>query len=452
MSVSRVGRIVETIAAGAILASAATVAYGSVPNLDQWRAALFFTGFGILASALGYQTSKTTTGNIGFLPFLSIAVISPNIAAIVTIFLSVLGSELLARRSALKGLFNVSQFVFAEVAAVTVYLALGGRSLLERPDTSPPIVAFVAMVAVWLILNKLAVSTVVAAADGRDTRTHWIGSMRMSATYDLLAFPLIFFFAAAYVKFGPGLSSALALPMLGVRQLYKTNVALQKINEELLQLMAATVEAQDPYTSGHSQRVARYARVIARAAGLGARAAERVVTAALLHDVGKIYPEFAPILRKPGRLTDSEFAVMKTHSARGAALVAKVSQFEDLVPMVLNHHEAWDGRGYPHGTKGGAIPVGARIIALADTIDAMSTSRPYRDALGADVVRAELLSESGRQFDPTICAELLSSENWAEVVSEMNIATREYPVAGLTTPAASFNSSPVVASAKRGAA
>jgi HD-GYP domain-containing protein (c-di-GMP phosphodiesterase class II) len=252
--------------------------------------------------------------------------------------------------------------------------------------------------------------------------------MRLSATYDLLAFPLIFFFAFIYSRFGPELSAALALPMLGMRQLYKTNVALQKINEELLQLMVAAIEARDPYTSGHSQRVARYAKLIAKSAGLGSRTTERVMIAALLHDVGKIYEEFAPILRKPGRLTDDEFEVMKTHASRGSALVCKVSHFEDLVPMVQSHHESWDGRGYPDGVSGDAIPTGARVIALADTIDAMSTSRPYRPALSESEVRAELERESGRQFDPRICKALLNDTTWAMLRREIALAIEEHPV------------------------
>ena len=239
---------------------------------------------------------------------------------------------------------------------------------------------------------------------------------------------VIFFFAFIYSRFGPELSAALALPMLGMRQLYKTNVALQKINEELLQLMVAAIEARDPYTSGHSQRVSRYARVIAKSAGLGSRATERVMIAALLHDVGKIYEEFAPILRKPGRLTDGEFEVMKTHASRGSALVCKVSHFEDLVPMVQSHHEAWDGRGYPDGVSGDDIPTGARIIALADTIDAMSTSRPYRPALSDAEVRSELKRESGRQFDPRICKALLNDTTWAMLRREMALAVAEHPV------------------------
>lgn len=430
----RVARIVETIALGAAFVSAALVALGPAPTLDQWKAAGFFAAFGLLASTLGYRTSQTTSGSIGFLPFLSVAAVSPNIAAVVTVFASILGTELLGRRAPLKALFNVSQFVLAQAIGVSVYLILGGEPFRTRYLDARSFAAFFAMVTAWLALNKLAVSTVVSASDGKDTRAHWLHSMRLSAAYDIFSFPLIYVFAVVYVEYGWGVTSVLALPMLGVRQFYKQNVALQKINEELLQLMVATVEAQDPYTSGHSQRVARYARAVARTAGLGSRESERIAVAALLHDVGKIYGEFAPILRKPGRLTDVEYAVMKTHPARGAALVEKVSHFEDIVPAIMAHHEAWDGRGYPNGLSGDRIPLAARVIAIADTIDAMSTSRPYRDALAPEVVRAELEKERGRQFDPALCAAILKPESWAELVSEITIATSEYPVASDRPP------------------
>lgn len=424
MPQTRVHRIVESVAACAVLASAASLAYGQVPTQEQWQAAIFFTAFGLLACLLLYQTSSTTSGSIGFLPFLSIAVISPNSAALATVFVSILGAEVIAQRKPLKAVFNIAQYVCAEAGAITVYVMLGGESILDR---QPPVAAFLGLVATFLILNKAAVSIVVAASSGADVRAHWLRSMRLSAFYDLLAFPLILFFAVAYARLGPQWSAALALPMLGLRQMYKTNVALQKINEELLQLIVAAIEARDPYTSGHSQRVARYAGVIARAAGLSDRAAERVVTAALLHDVGKIHEEFAPILRKPGRLTEEEYEIMKTHSAKSAALVGKVSHFADIVPLIHAHHEAWDGSGYPLGVAESEIPHGARIIALADTIDAMSTSRPYRRAMSEQEVLEELQRECGRQFDPALVSVITMGAAWKLMTAEIESATLAFP-------------------------
>jgi HD-GYP domain-containing protein (c-di-GMP phosphodiesterase class II) len=230
--------------------------------------------------------------------------------------------------------------------------------------------------------------------------------------YDLFSLPAVFFFALIYVRGGAGWALALAFPLLGLRQLYKANWMLEKVNHELLQLMVAAIEARDPYTSGHSQRVADYSRIVSTAAGLGTKDSDRVFTAALLHDVGKIHEEFAPILRKPGRLTDSEFSVMKSHSEKGAALVGKVSHFRDLIPSLRGHHEAWDGSGYPDGLRTEQIPLWARVIALADTIDAMTTDRPYRQALHIDTVRAEIRAQAGRQFDPRIALELASERQW----------------------------------------
>lgn len=423
--------MVEVVVAGALLSTAALVALGPIPTVDEIWAAIFFGAFGLFASGLGYKTSSDTTGTIGFLPFLSVAMIAPGWAAVASVAIAVLGGELIVRRQPLKAVFNVAQQSLAQALAVCCYLLLGGTSML---NSAPSISAFAVMVLVFMLVNKLAVSTVVSEASGRSVNAHWLHSIRGSVVYDLLAFPAILFFAFAYREFGPGWSATLALPMLMLRQLYKHNFALQKNNEEFLQLMVASIEARDPYTSGHSQRVARYARVIARAAGISGKAADRVVVAALLHDVGKIYEEFAPILRKPGRLTDAEFGIMKSHSARGAALVGKVSQFADLVTIIRSHHEAWDGRGYPDGLAGDEIPLGARVIALADTIDAMSTSRPYRESMSADVVHEEIVREAGRQFDPRICRALVSAEIWDELRREIVLATSEYPVFAIPDP------------------
>lgn len=416
----------ETVAVGAAIALAAFLALGPVPTAEQWRAAAFFAGFGILAFALAYRTSQQTLGSIGFLPSLSSALVSPNAATLVAVLVSSLVGELAVKRQPIKAAFNTAQHVLSVAAGIYAYDALGGRSVLEH---SPGVVPFLALVLIYFTFNKLAVATVVSAAEGGATPEIWMKSMRGSALYDALAFPLIVFFAIAYAKLGPGWSAILALPMLGIRQLYRTVFALEKINEELLQLMVASIEARDPYTSGHSQRVARYARVIARAAGLSGKLLDRTETAALLHDVGKIHEEFAIILRKPGRLTDDEFAVMKTHPEKSAELVSKVTHFADLVPAVRAHHEAWDGSGYPHRLQGESIPLAARIIALADTVDAMTTSRPYRKGLSLDQVRAEIQREAGRQFDPAICDRLLAPAAWNALVQAHTKAQGDYPFA-----------------------
>lgn len=390
-------------------------------------AAAFFFAFGLLAQFLGYRRGAGRIGTIAFLPYLSIAALSPNGAALLCVVGSVALSELFSRREPIKVLFNVSQHLLAVALAILAYIAVGGQSLL---DSRLNIVAFIAMFATYMTTNRAVVSGVLSIVNRTSFQRELYVASKSTLINDILALPLVLIFAVMYATLGYKWSALLALPMVGVRQLYKTVFDLERINEELLQLMVAAIEARDPYTSGHSQRVARYSRVIARLAGLSARKVDQIGTAALLHDVGKIHEEFAPILRKPGRLTDPEFEVMKTHSSKGAALVGKVTHFAELVPMVRGHHERWSGRGYPDSLAGDAIPLGARVITIADTLDAMTTIRPYRPPRSLDEVREEIMRVAGIQFDPRLCSTLLADEKWAELCLEVEIASREYPADG----------------------
>jgi HD-GYP domain-containing protein (c-di-GMP phosphodiesterase class II) len=185
---------------------------------------------------------------------------------------------------------------------------------------------------------------------------------------------------------------------------------LEHSGQELLQVMVKAIEARDPYTSGHSLRVSEMSRAVAVELGLPAREIEDIETAALLHDVGKIHEEFAPLLRKEGRLTDEETALMQTHSERSADLVGIISKFHGFIQeSVRHHHERWDGQGYPYGLSRKNIPLGARIILIADTIDAMTTDRPYRKRLPLDVVIAELQKCKGTQFDADLVDVVIAS-------------------------------------------
>jgi HD-GYP domain-containing protein (c-di-GMP phosphodiesterase class II) len=213
--------------------------------------------------------------------------------------------------------------------------------------------------------------------------------------------------------------------LLGARELYSKNRQLEKTNQDFLELMVAAIEARDPYTSGHSRRVSHYSRIIGRAIGLRGKELDRVTIAALLHDVGKIHEMFAPILQKPGRLTAEERAIIELHPIKSAELVSMVGELHDLVPAVRHHHENWDGAGYPDGLAGTQIPLFSRIITLADTIDAMTTDRPYRAALGEPQVRSEIKKCRGTQFDPDICDVLLASRQFSALFDLPQSSTRE---------------------------
>lgn len=168
-----------------------------------------------------------------------------------------------------------------------------------------------------------------------------------------------------------------------------------------IQALAAAVDAKDPYTQGHSQRVAAYAADLARAIGMPQDEVDLIYTTGTLHDVGKIgIPD--SILKKPGPLDAEERAIMQTHPALGEVIVRKAPQLAATLPGVLHHHEAWDGRGYPNGLQGEAIPLLARVLAVADTFDAMTSDRPYRKGLSLEVALGEIEKGAGRQFDPRL--------------------------------------------------
>jgi HD-GYP domain-containing protein (c-di-GMP phosphodiesterase class II) len=195
--------------------------------------------------------------------------------------------------------------------------------------------------------------------------------------------------------------------------------------------MVKQIEARDPYTSGHSQRVSQYARILAKEAGVPARQVEQIATAALLHDVGKVYEEYASLLQKEGRLTPEEKALLQTHPVRSAELVTTISSLRGPIEKaVRHHHENYDGTGYPDGLAGEAIPLGARIIMAADTLDAMTTDRPYRKALPFDRALEEIRKYSGKQFDPRL-ADLVNRST-----AMRRLATKSSPSPLASGPAA----------------
>ena len=176
---------------------------------------------------------------------------------------------------------------------------------------------------------------------------------------------------------------------------------LEESSLEAIETLNATVDAKDPYTAGHSLRVQRISLSIGRQLGLTIKELDALRYGGLFHDIGKIAIPDA-LLTKPGRLTDDEYELMKTHSAEGARIVGKFSRLRDSVPIIRHHHERWDGRGYPDGLAGEDIPVTAAIAGLADAWDAMTTERPYQRALSTDEALEEVRSCRGTQFVPAV--------------------------------------------------
>jgi HD-GYP domain-containing protein (c-di-GMP phosphodiesterase class II) len=338
---------------------------------------------------------------------------------------STLVGELARNNAPIKILFNVSQRILSIALAALVYQALGGQFppayLLTGTELASNAVQrdlglFFVFAAVYFLVNATVVNSVIVLSSGRAFREVWNLNTRGVLVYDLGASALAVMVAWLYARFDTWLGFGslgligVIVPIVAVRHVYGLYHQLEHSGQELLQVMVKAIEARDPYTSGHSVRVSEMSRAIAVELGLSAREIDQVETAALLHDVGKIHEEFAPLLRKEGRLTPEETALMQTHSTRSADLVGIISKFRGFIQdSVRHHHERWDGQGYPDGLSGKGIPLASRIILISDTIDAMTTDRPYRKRLGLDVVIAELQKCKSTQFDPDLVDVAISS-------------------------------------------
>ncbi|HEV8600164.1 MAG TPA: HD-GYP domain-containing protein [Gemmatimonadales bacterium] len=372
------------------------------------------------------------------------------LAAVSTAF-----SQAVARREPIKVVFNVSQRTLSLASAILVYGLLGGA--LSPAYLTPggawipqvvvrQVLAFFAGAAVYFALNSVLVSAAVAISRGKSLRQVWATGFLWVLGYDIGASSLALLVAWIFLKFDSpdGLSKlaflAIFLPLIAAKHVYAKLNTLQSLYDELdgayeklelnvreqLEMMVKSIEARDPYTSGHSRRVAALSKAIAQDLGLEAKLVDEIENAALLHDVGKIHAEFAPLLSKEGRLTEEEWEIMKTHSAKSAELVTLFSRFRgNVLESVRWHHERWDGKGYPDGIVGEAIPMGARIIMVADTIDAMSTDRPYRKALSFEKVVSELIKYRAVQFDPGLVDVTVNSVTVRRLVSDKDFLAEQ---------------------------
>lgn len=198
----------------------------------------------------------------------------------------------------------------------------------------------------------------------------------------------------------PSLSTALSLLGLAshVEELKADN---KKISEQAARTILKALDCKDSYTFGHSMRVAYFSLVTGRESGLSEEELHELELSALFHDIGKIGTPDA-VLNKPARLSEEEFQIMKQHPEKSYEILKEFPHFEKIAINAGSHHERYDGKGYPHGLKGEDIPVAGRIILIADTFDAMTSTRSYRKGLPYEVAFEELLQFSGTQFDPKL--------------------------------------------------
>jgi HD-GYP domain-containing protein (c-di-GMP phosphodiesterase class II) len=417
-------RIFVGITTAAAMLAGAAVWSVRLPFPGWWPLATFLFVSTLLES-LNTPLRIAAKGSTSFIMHMASALLFGGWWGAIVAAISTLFGEIVRNNPPIKVIFNVSQRILAVSLAAVAYNQLGGELPPAYLDKTVSLASdavqrdlglFLIFAFVYFLTNSAAVNAAVVLSSGRAFREVWNLNTRGLLIYDLAASLIGVLVAWLYVQFdgwiGFGSLGLLGVivPIIAVRHVYGLYHQLEHSGQELLQVMVKAIEARDPYTSGHSLRVSEMSRAMAVELGLPARTIEEVETAALLHDVGKIHEEFAPLLRKEGRLTEEETALMQTHSERSAALVGIISKFHGFIQQsVRHHHERWDGEGYPDGVSGKSIPLGARIILIADTIDAMTTDRPYRKRLPVEVVIAELQRCKGTQFDPELIDVVVSS-------------------------------------------
>jgi putative nucleotidyltransferase with HDIG domain len=304
-------------------------------------------------------------------------------------------------------IFNVSQVTVSSSVAYGAY-KLMAVYVLHRPR---PLALLVAAVT-HFVCNTTAMSTIIGLTEDKPVRKVWKDSYLWSFPYYMVGAA-----AAGLVNFLNGhigwQSSLLVLPpiylMYRSYRLYLGKLETEKKHAEKLsglhlrtiEALALAIEAKDETTGEHLQRVRVYAMELAKELELNEDETEALRAASVLHDIGKLaVPEH--IISKPGKLTPEEFEKMKIHPIVGAEILEQVDFPYPVVPIVRAHHEKWDGSGYPFGLAGEAIPIGARILAAVDCLDALASDRQYRKALPLNEAMAKVVADSGRSFDPRV--------------------------------------------------
>lgn len=385
---------------------------------------------GLLSIILALRLNdRGTTASVDFLPELAaVLLLGPAGAVALTAVSDIVAQSLVRRRSLDRIIFNTGQLILSIAAASVAYILFGGSvgatSSQLSLDFQHVFAPFVGASCVYFAVNTTAVGYAIALNEGKSFGDAWSTVAGKSVVFDLALSPLAYLFAYLYVQWGAVALYLAVVPIIGLRYSYGLALQLQQLNYDLLRVLIRALEAQDPYTSGHSIRVAERARRIAKKLGLARQKIEVIETAALLHDIGKIGAEFGKILRQKGPLTPAQRELIRSHPRRGVEIIKSVrSLSQDVLECVLHHHERVDGTGYPAGLSGEEIPLGARIIMISDTVDAMLTARPYRDALPVEVVRSELIKYSGTQFDADVvqaalAADVLTVEGPPDLVQE----------------------------------
>lgn len=429
------GRAQLYIALTALIAAmvlAASLAY-LMETPEQWPTVLLFAGLICLADLFPIvmpfpgDAEMTVSGALK----VAVVILFGPAAVVWATFLGTLVAESILRRAWYKAAFNVSQMVVTFGALGLVYQILYDGNL-DPLHSIRNILAVLAVALVYYVLNTGLVAGVIALANRIAASYVWRTSYRNVAWPELTMIPLGVMIAILWES-SPWTIVLATLPLLVVRMSLIQASVLQLQTTETLLALADTIDQRDPTTYQHSQRVAVFAEIIAKEMQLPQDQIESISMAARLHDVGKIGMSNS-LLYKPDRFSLDEWQEFRRHPIIGSNMVENFPLFRQGRDLILYHHERWDGQGYPSRLAGEEIPVGARIIAAADALEAMTSDRVYRKALSLDEAMVEFRKERGYQFAPDVVdALLVALERQRKQSPEWEVETfrrrvRTYPV------------------------
>ncbi len=363
---------------------------------------------GYLSTQRAYFTDSRTV-LLGTIAQIAIIILLPIPLAIMSACaaktISLLAIRIRRSTSTRKMLVNLDCSIITVALTATCFTFLSGPNSLWSADTLIPILAFPALIGLtvtYLFCDTFFITVAITLSTSDRLLPVVVKLFRETVLPDLSLVTVGIVFAAL-LHFSPLLSVFVAVPVYLNSRSFAAVARLRDQTEKSVMQLAKSVDMRDTGTGVHSQQLEQAATRLAAALGLIPEHVHEIGLAARAHDLGKIEISDA-ILLKRGPLTAEERAIMQEHANIGAEMLASYSAFERSLAFVRHHHERWDGKGYPDGLKGEEIPLGARIITVVDSYDAMVSDRPYRQSLGAQEAVSRLKDGMGTQFDPKVCA------------------------------------------------
>lgn len=379
------------------------------PSWDILKGFLFWTILAIVVESLPIPLMYGGFITLGFpVAYAAFLLYGPGISIWVAVCGTVIGVLCTQRQPWYRTSFNAAQLTLSISVAWVIFRQLGG--MLVTTDSMGYVLPVIPSVAAYFIVNTFLVQIALALQQDTSPLKMWMVNFKWTAPNYLAQTPIAFLMAVIYRQIVWWAVLFLFLPLYIAHYAYKLYTDMRREHLSTIQALATAVEARDPYTEKHSKRMAEYAVAIAKKLGLSIDKAETIRYAAILHDIGKIGINDR-ILGKPGSLTEEEWLKVKEHSSIGADILSQIDSFREASKLVYSHHEKYNGEGYPEKLRGEDIPMGARILAVVDAYDAMTSKRPYRPAYSPQRAVAELKKKMGTQFDEKVVEAFLEVLN-----------------------------------------